>query len=300
MTNPLKVEEDGYWHKEMRHWGSWHKKDVRYLTAEQREELREKLYQEGFERVEKRMENWTIKDWWEDYKWETLMNDLRNQEELELYKQNLQKLKKRGKEVRDALAKRLADVPKGEGITTKDLILESHKIIRILVECGYSDIYHPYAVNFIHSQIRRIIKKDWELYPGCETIHSLPIPISSGSASYAGVAEGTTIASALVDLKRKKPTLTRAWVNCTQEQIRKVIELDYKRRMGIIKSMAQFSERVDMPFNPEETYKQLIEEERPSVWRDEMIKLIEEERRKNPHNKKLEEEKDKQEREKWK
>jgi hypothetical protein len=31
-----------------------------------------------------------------------------------------------------------------------------------------------------------------------------------------------------------------------------------------------------------------------------MIKLIEEEKRKNPHNRKLEEEKDKQEREKWK
>jgi hypothetical protein len=64
--------------------------------------------------------------------------------------------------------------------------------------------------------------------------------------------------------------------------------------------MARFSERVDMPLETEELEKQLIEKEPRSVWRDEMIKLIEEEKRKNPHNRKLEEEKDKQEREKWK
>jgi predicted secreted protein len=297
MTTNVKGEED--WREEMRHWNSLHV-DVRYLTPEKREELEEKLDRESYERHKKGMENWTIRDWWEDYKWETLTSDLRNLEEVELHKQNLLKLRKRGKEIRDALAKRLAEVPKGEGITTKDLILESHKVIRILVECGYSDIYHPYALRFIHSQIKRITTKDWELYPGCETIQSLPIPITSGVASYAGITESTTIATALADVKRKKPTLTRAWVNCTHEQIKKVVELDYKRRMGIIKSMARFSERVDMPLNTEELEKQLIEKEPRSVWRDEMIKLIEEEKRKNPHNRKLEEEKDKQEREKWK
>lgn len=40
--------------------------------------------------------------------------------------------------------------------------------------------------------------------------------------------------------------------------------------------------------------------ERRKEWRDRMIKLIEEEKRKNPHNTALGEEKDKQEREKWK
>lgn len=296
MTTTKELED---WREEINHWGSWHV-DVERLTEEQKQELQERLDRESFERVKKGRQNWTLKDWWEDYKWEDITDDLRNCEEMEIYKQNTQKLKKRAKEIRDALAKRLADVPKGEGITTKDLILESHKIIRILVECGYSDIYHPYAVRFIHSQIRRIIEKDWELYPGCETINSLPTPITSGSASYAAVVEGTTRATALADMKRKKPTLTRAWVNCTEEQFNKAIELDYKRRMGVVKSVARDSESFGLPLDLERTYKKLIEKEPRSIWRDKMIKLIEEEKRKNPHNKKLEEERDKQELEKWK
>jgi hypothetical protein len=89
-------------------------------------------------------------------------------------------------------------VPQGKGITTKDLILESHQVIRILVECGYSDIYHPYAMKFIHGQIRRIIYKDYEQYSGVQFFASLPMPIKSGTASYAASVRGTTIADAAV------------------------------------------------------------------------------------------------------
>jgi hypothetical protein len=299
-------EEEEDWRNEMDKYGDWHI-NLHNMTPEEQEELDAKMRNGFSERWDRGRKNWSLRDWWEDYKYEVYQTDIRNTQEVEMYRENLRKLRKRAREIRDTLAERLAKVPQGEGITTKDLILESHKLIRILVECGWSDIYHPYAVKFIHRQIRRIIYKDYKLYPGVEFFGSLPMPVKSGTASYAASVRGTTIANVYVEInawhgrrKTAPPTMTRAWFNCTEEQFRKVIELDYKRRMGVVKSVAWFYNALNKPFDMEEALKELIEKEPRSVWRDEMIKLIEEEKRKNPHNRKLEEEKDKQEREKWK
>jgi hypothetical protein len=283
--------------------------DVTRLTDEQERELQDELSVQDYERVQKGMENWTMRDWWEEYKSYMLQDDLHNEWEKEYFNKCTQKLKKRSKEIRDVLAKRLAELPEGEGITTKDLILESPRLIRILVECGYSDIYHPRVLTFIHSQIKRLVRKEWKLYTGIETIESLPISMFSSSAdtahiSPASITESMSVAVALVGLrhqeKRRNPTLTAAWFNCTEEQIMKVIENDYKRRMGLIKSLARTAEMFKMPLRLEEVYKQLIEKEPRTVWRDAMIKLVEEENRKNPLNQKLEEKRNEQEREKWK
>jgi hypothetical protein len=273
----------------------------RKFTAEHIDEIENQLREMSLSQFKDyNRAKWTAKQWLEEYEIDELFRAISSYRYQQEIRRKLQKLRKRAKQIRDAIAEMLVDIPKGVGITTKDLILESPKIIRILVECGYSDIYHPNAIKFIHSQIRRIVDKDYKLYQGCEFIQSLPMPISSGTASYAGVAESTTVAEALVDLKRKKPTLTREWVNCTEEQLRKVIELDYKRRMGSIKSLASRSQRYGMPFNAEELLKKIIEREPPSEWRDKMIKLIEEEMRKNPHSVKQIQQKEEQEKEKWK
>jgi hypothetical protein len=92
-----------------------------------------------------------------------------------------------------------------------------------------------------------------------------------------------------------------AWVNCTSWQLEKVIELDYRRRMGHVKSLARILEWQKRPLDENnEIIKQMLEHEPRSEWRDRMIKLIEEEKRKNPKNAEQEQQKDAQEREKWK
>jgi hypothetical protein len=64
----------------MDHWNEWDV-DVDLMTPEQREDLVAKLANGFDERWHKERKNWSVRDWWEDYKYEALMGDLRRLEE---------------------------------------------------------------------------------------------------------------------------------------------------------------------------------------------------------------------------